>query len=158
MKGFQKLRTLELDTLLLHRPAWSGRDWQHPLLDECGPEGIPRLVEILPTSLVGLTLLKYDSVRFPRLTKGLFSGFAEDLRVQLPLLSSITIESTISENQSQVAVSHPILGTDDALTWLYVDRKLQPDPGLYSPRRADPSEASFQRTFNERFAVENPMW
>lgn len=144
MKGFQKLRVLELDTEVLHGPAYSGLgDQSNSMLKNGGPKGteaIPRLVDLLPTSLVDLKLLiceadsEYD-------VNILFSGFAKEFRYHLPRLSSVEIAKTITNNPLCSILSHAIQDTGDSLKWLYIESE-------------DHHTASFQKCFDNRFGTD----
>ena len=110
MKGFRKLKVLELDLDLLLGPAHDPNSTNPAWLDAQSPPGdpaMPRLVDLLPESLSRFNLhwRPWPASKLKKIAvlENLVRGFAQEREVRLPSLTDVTVVcGKVGEQDSQV--------------------------------------------------------
>jgi len=148
MKGFQRLRTLELVVDALIGPAYdkgsTNPEWQD---DEgrTGEPALPRLVDLLPPSIERLGLFVQYEDRFfmralqARCLERLFAGFREEREAELPKLREVAIYCSEKVKAEVQVLASALQQAEDAGATMVWDNLAQP---------------SFVTTFRERCGVD----
>lgn len=145
MKGFEKLRTLELDVDMLMAPAYDKGSQNEEWLDEEGPPGdpaMPRLVDMLPASIETVRLFNrlYDEDQV-QCMRALFDGLEKGSGSRLPHLEHVelvTPETDSDTSEDALRVLEAVKGAGGAVVLEQAARACHP---------------SFANTFLERFGV-----
>ena len=149
LRGFKKLKELELDTQVLVGPPYtSDVGFDEDLREVTGvPPKVPRLLDLLPPSLEKLDLLTDTSESSTQCLQALFTDFVAEKDTILPHLKHVTIRrGTEGSYTAQTIVpKHP----------LFLDAVLAAceSAGVKIVDKDKPAHASFMLDFEDRFGV-----
>ena len=148
LRGFTKLKELELDTQMIVGPPYTsdmGFDEDlHEVVDV--PPAIPRLLDLLPPSLEKLDLLTDASESSTQCLQALFTDFVAEKDTILPHLKHVTIRRGTEGNYTaqKIVPKHP----------LFLDAVLAAceSAGVKIVDKDKPVHASFMLDFEDRLA------